>query len=190
MRVTGMPVQALTTSAISSGPTSWRSKPAAGVVRLALAGRFQLAPARASCARCRVRTASGNRASSIGMPGRLFFLDRVPSWLNSQLDLVELAANLAARRPGRCFSASHCLRRLASRLRRSRLHLRFDFLAAAAWRALRSLRQVAGRPVPTAPAAAALRRSSVGTLSSSIASRLAASSIRSIALSGRNRSVM
>ena len=25
MRVTGMPVQALTTSAISSGPTSWRS---------------------------------------------------------------------------------------------------------------------------------------------------------------------
>ena len=96
MRVTGMPVQALTTSAISSGPTSWRSsrRPAAGFV-----GGLACSAASSSCLAQLLALDVELVQLLIGgfvdrRAGGLLLLDRGVELVELELDLVELLAHL------------------------------------------------------------------------------------------------
>ena len=187
IRETGMPVHALTTSAISSGPTSLRSSrrpPSAGLSsgsqRFELLG--QLLALQVEFVELLIVGLADDHAAG------LLFLDRRRPVGCTAVRRPSAACGFAARRPGRSFPVPiACADRPASCAARPFLP---GFRRGAAWRALRSLRPSCRSASSSCTSRRCTSSISPGTLSSSIASRLVASSIRSMALSGRKRSAM
>ena len=188
MRLTGMPVQALTTSAISSSVTSWRSsRLSAGFSSAVLVGRgdllFERLPLVVELEQLLIVVFAGRNA------GGLLLLDLRFELLSIRGSTRSRSLRSFCTSPTPSFSASHCSRRLAS-LRLMLGDFGFD-LGSRCSTADSSVSSASCREASSSCISRRCTSSiSVGTLSSSIASLLAASSTRSIALSGRKRSVM
>ena len=156
MRLTGMPVQALTTSAISSGPTSWRKsrrppRRAAGACRPPPSCSRKLLPLHVQFVELLIIGLVDRHA------GRLLFLDGGGEVVELQLHFVQLAADLVDVAQAALFQFPLLAEvgQLAAQLG----HLLPGFPRAAGRRAPRSRRPTDGRPIRAAPAAAAPRRS-------------------------------
>ena len=190
IRATGMPVQALTTSAISSGPTSWRKQAAAVPCGSAVpaASAFSNWLGELLALRGPARRAADSRPRRRAWPDDCFSLIAAASWLycsstsaSRLADLVDVAQPALFQSPTARAGRPACRAARPSPLRSRR---------SRSW----ACSSVSSASCRAASSSCTSRRCtssiSLGTLSSSIASRLVASSIRSIALSGRKRSVM
>ena len=135
------------------------------------------------------RRAAGSRASRTGMPDGLLLLDLRAELVEAAARLRRAACGSPGRCPGRSFPSptAGAGRRASRAARRSPPRSR----PAARW-ACSSVSSASCRcgQLQLHQPPLHLRRSRAGTLSSSMASRLVASSIRSMALSGRKRSAM